>query len=271
MRRNRTVPRGQVHRLSHVSKALEGNLHGDPTGASCMSIRRPGAGRRGAAAAGGPRRLHRLGHEPHQLEEFRRERAGAARPADRRGRDGPGRGRLPRLLHPARRQPVHQQRRAGALRGLSAPGGGAAGRAPLLLRRRRASAASSASPPAGTAPSSMPCAMAGSGARPPATPATWLSSSVYGCDIPATLNELAKHGRSIGIPRPFREGAEADRPRGPHADVPRHGGDLRSRSRPASSASGCPAIRRTAELIPERWANWLAHDPVSWRSDRATA
>jgi hypothetical protein len=31
MRRNRTVPRGQVHRLTHVSKALEGNLLGDPT------------------------------------------------------------------------------------------------------------------------------------------------------------------------------------------------------------------------------------------------
>jgi len=31
MRRNRTVPRGQVHRLTHTSKVLEGNLLGDPT------------------------------------------------------------------------------------------------------------------------------------------------------------------------------------------------------------------------------------------------
>ncbi len=31
MRRNRTVPRGQVHRLTHASKVLEGNLLGDPT------------------------------------------------------------------------------------------------------------------------------------------------------------------------------------------------------------------------------------------------
>ena len=30
MRRNRTVPRGQVHRLTHTSKVLEGNLLGDP-------------------------------------------------------------------------------------------------------------------------------------------------------------------------------------------------------------------------------------------------
>src|SRR5689334_13512502 len=31
MRRNRTVPRGKVHRLTHTSKVLAGNLLGDPT------------------------------------------------------------------------------------------------------------------------------------------------------------------------------------------------------------------------------------------------
>jgi hypothetical protein len=31
MRRNRTVPRGEVHRLTHDSKVLAGNLLGDPT------------------------------------------------------------------------------------------------------------------------------------------------------------------------------------------------------------------------------------------------
>jgi hypothetical protein len=30
MRRNRTVPRGEVHRLTHASEVLAGNLLGDP-------------------------------------------------------------------------------------------------------------------------------------------------------------------------------------------------------------------------------------------------
>ena len=72
---------------------------------------------------------------PHQLGRLPREPAGAARPPDRRA-DAAGRRRLPRLLHPARRQPVHQLGRHRALGGLPDPRDAAGGRAALRLRRR---------------------------------------------------------------------------------------------------------------------------------------
>ena len=79
----------------------------------------------GPAAAGRSGRLHRGRAGAHQLEEFRRERAGAAGPADRKRRDEALRRRLSRLLHQARRQPVHQFGDHGPLGRFPARRGGA--------------------------------------------------------------------------------------------------------------------------------------------------
>ena len=178
MRRNRTVPRGQVHRLTHDQQGARRQpaRRSDRARAACLHAARL-QGRHAPAAAGRCRRLHRLGHGPHQLEGLHRERAGAAGPADRRRQDGPGGRCLPGLLFAPRRQPVHQLGRDGPLRGLPDPGDRALGRGPLLRRRPRQSRRSSASPPAASAPSPMACGTAISGRRWPAIPATWRSSS----------------------------------------------------------------------------------------------
>ena len=110
----------------------------DRARAACLHAARL-QGRRAPAAAGGRRRLHRLGHGPHQLEGLHRECAGAAGPADRRRQDGAGGGRLPGLLFAPRRQSIHQLGRDGTLRGLSDPGDRALRRGPLLSRRPRQS------------------------------------------------------------------------------------------------------------------------------------
>ena len=80
--------------------------------------------------AGGPAHTNWAG--------FPRERAGAARPADRRGADAAGRRRLPGLLHPRRRQPVHQLGRHRPLGGFPDHRAPRRRRGPLRLRRARA-------------------------------------------------------------------------------------------------------------------------------------
>ena len=178
MRRNWNLPRGEVQRLEIDSKALAGNLLGDPTRRDLPVYLPPGF----KSGDHLPLLVDLVGFtgsgQSHiNWKNFGENAPGAARPADRRGQDAAGGSRLSRLLQPAGRQSIHQQRRDRPLRGLPAGRGRATGRKDARASAARAGAASSANPPAATAPSSMPCAMRISGPRPPAIPATWPSSS----------------------------------------------------------------------------------------------
>ena len=85
---------------------------------------------------------------------------------------------------------------------------------------------------------------------------------VYGCDIPATLNELAKHGRSI--PAFLAHFEKAPKPTDREVHTLMFLAMAATYDPDPSQPFGIrlPCDPETAELIPERWANWLAHDPV---------
>ena len=85
----------------------------------------------------------------------------------------------------------------------------------------------------------------------------------YGCDIPASLNELAKHGGSIPAFLAHFEKAPKPTEREVHtlmflAMAATYDPDP---SQPFGIRLPCDP--ETAELIPERWSNWLNHDPVA--------
>ena len=84
----------------------------------------------------------------------------------------------------------------------------------------------------------------------------------YGCDMPASLNELAKHGRSIPAFIAHFEKSPKPTEREVHtlmflAMAATYDPDP---SQPLGIRLPCDP--ETVEPIPERWANWLAHDPV---------
>ena len=82
MRKTGEFPAGRVERLVLDSALLKGNLLGDPT-QRIIDVYVPAGQRQRPAAARRRGGFHRGRAGPHQLEEFRRERAGTARPADR--------------------------------------------------------------------------------------------------------------------------------------------------------------------------------------------
>ena len=131
-------PTGAVSRVTVESQALKSNMLGDPS-ERAVDVYLPA----GHDGQGLPLLVDLVGFTeqrpfPHQLGRLPREPAGAARPADRRTAHAAGRRRLSRLLHPARRQPVHQLRFAGRVGGLPAAGNAAGDRAALRMRRHRA-------------------------------------------------------------------------------------------------------------------------------------
>ena len=164
---------------------------------SSTSTRRPASDGAGLPLLGRPRRLHRRRPGPHQLDRLSRERARAARPADRRGRDAAGGGRLPGLLHARRRQPVRQlglDRPLGRLPDHRDAGGG---RGPVRLRRHRGGAASSARARAATARSCTRSTMPDVWAAAACHSGDMAFELCYLPDMPDTLRALARAEGSI--------------------------------------------------------------------------
>src|SRR5262249_49393371 len=85
---------------------------------------------------------------------------------------------------------------------------------------------------------------------------------VYGCDIPASLNELAKHGRSVAAFIAHFEKAPKPTEREIHTLMFLAMAATYDPDPEQPFGIRLPCDPETAELIPERWANWLAHDPV---------
>ena len=82
-------------------------------------------------------------------------------------------------------------------------------------------------------------------------------------DMPAVLRALAGAENSIERWWSKLEAApEAVRRRHQGGQRPGHGGQLRSRSRAQFLGLRLPVTLDTCEIIAERWANWLAQDPV---------
>ncbi|MCR9257183.1 MAG: esterase family protein [Alphaproteobacteria bacterium] len=84
---------------------------------------------------------------------------------------------------------------------------------------------------------------------------------VYGADFPMVLDALAKHGGVAGFWEQFEKQPK------------KRGGDIHILMMLAMAASydadislpfgiRMPVDPETAEMVPERWAAWLAHDPV---------
>ena len=132
-------PTGSVNRLTIESQALKNNMLGDPT-VRVVDVYVPARrDAQGLPLLVDPRRLHRKRLVPYELGWLPREPAGTARPADRGTAHATGCRRLPGLLHPARRQPVHQLGFHGRLGGLPVARDAAGNRAALRVWRCRAS------------------------------------------------------------------------------------------------------------------------------------
>ena len=81
-------------------------------------------------------------------------------------------------------------------------------------------------------------------------------------DMPDTLRALARtEGVDRGLVEEVRGRAEDARALVQGAEHPRHGRPLRPRPR-AFLGLRLPVTPDTCEVIPDRWENWLAHDPV---------
>ena len=190
-------------------------------------------------------------------------------------RDAAGRRRLPRLLHPAWRQPVHRQRGHGPLGDLPA-----SGRCCRLSRSASAAAAPagaacSARARAGSAPWCTRCATAApSGRRRPAIPAIWASSLYH-------LRDFADGAAPPRRPRHVDRGFPAQlrgRPEGEGQGLARldAAGPVRQLRSGSDAVPRHPAAGRSAHLRGHRGAlgelaalGSAAHgrqDRSAWRS-----
>ncbi|HXV22628.1 MAG TPA: alpha/beta hydrolase-fold protein [Alphaproteobacteria bacterium] len=84
----------------------------------------------------------------------------------------------------------------------------------------------------------------------------------YGLDIPTALNELAKHGRSISAFLAHFE--KSPKPTAKETQTLMFLAMAATYDPDPSQPSGIrlPCDPETGELIADRWAKWLAHDPL---------
>ena len=174
-RSRRTAP-AQIHRLHIESKVLDGNLLGDPNIRQIDVYVPHGHDGTGLPllvdlvgfTAGGPVHTNWKNFGENVPERLDRLIASGAMP--------PGRRRVSRLLHQARRQPVCELGRHGPLGRFPAAGSRAVRREPSSAAAAPASAACSASRAAATARWCTRCCIPISGAPRRCIPATWASN-----------------------------------------------------------------------------------------------
>jgi S-formylglutathione hydrolase FrmB len=94
---------------------------------------------------------------------------------------------------------------------------------------------------------------------------------VYGCDLPGTLNDLAKHERSIPAFIEHFEKSQKPSEREVHTLMFLAMAATYDPDPTQPFGIRLPCDPETAELIPERWSNWTAHDPLTMVSNSASS
>ena len=266
MRRDPSTPAGTVHRLTLTSDVLADNFLRDPaTRVIDVYVPHGHSGPRSAAARRS-RGFHRRRTRAHQLAQFHREHPRTGGPADRIGRDDARGDRVSRLLHQARRKPVHQQRGHRTLGGFPDRGSRALCRAEIRLRRQGKRGVFGKS-------------SGGYGAIVHAMlyPHFWAASACHSGDMgfellelndmPRVLRALAKEGGSI---QRWLEAFFAKRKvKDDDVHVLMWLAMCATYDPDTSRFMGIrlPVDPETCEVIPERWANWLRWDPADHGGD----